>query len=711
MLTNKRHYDLWLTISLLAVLSLGISASVQGQDITPPVAKIIPKADTLFGDVRIDNYFWLRERANPEVMEYLEAENRYTEAMMKSTEKLQEQLYQELRSRIKEIDLSVPDKMDDYYYYTRMEEGKQYPVYCRKKVSLDAGEEILLDQNALAVGHDYLEIGVNKISPDHRLFAFSVDTNGSEAYTLYVKDLNSGKLLEDEIPNTYYSVEWANDNQTVFYTVLDEAKRPYKVYRHTLGSEPKKDVLVYLEPDQAYEVYLEKTRSKEYLLIKLESETTSEVRYLKADNPTEEFKVIQPRQHQMEYSVDHHADEFFIVTNDNAKNFKLMKAPVQNPSQANWKEIIAPRDSVKIDGIDAFKNYLVVYERERGLKRIRIMNLTNSEDYYIDFPESVHTFEQGKNPDFNTNLLRFTYTSLVTPKSVFDYNMDNKIRLLKKEEEVLGGYDREFYQSERIFAKAGDGTMIPISLVCKKGMIKDGKNPLYLYGYGAYGLSSEPGFLSNYLSLLDRGFIYAIAHVRGGGEMGRYWYDDGKLLHKKNTFTDFVACAEHLITEKYTSQDKLIINGVSAGGLLIGAVTNMRPDLFQAVIANVPFVDVINTMLDPSLPLTVIEYEEWGNPNQKEYYEYMKSYSPYDNAKAKAYPHILITAGLNDPRVMYWEPTKWTAKLRAYKTDKNLLLFKTKMESGHFGATGRYDELKDVAFEYAFIFEVLGIKK
>jgi oligopeptidase B len=711
MLANRKLVTLWSAIFLFSLIISCFPVCIAQPSITPPIAKIVPKADTLFGDVRIDNYFWLRDRANPEVMKYLEAENGYTEAMMKQTEEFQERLYKELLGRIKETDFSVPEKIDDYYYYARTEEGKQYPIYCRKKGSLEALEEILLDQNALAAGHNYLGIGVFKVSPNHQLLAFSVDTNGSEAFTLYVKDLNTGKLLGDEIPNTSYSAVWANDNKTIFYSILDEAKRPYKVYRHTLGTNPSEDALVYHEKDQAYEVSLGKTKNKEYLLMNLESETTSEVRYLKADHPTEDFKVVQPRQHEMEYSIEHHGDKFFIVTNDNAKNFKLMEAPVEDPSKKNWKEVIPHRDSVKIDGIDVFKNHLVVYERERGLKKIRIVNMTNNEVHYVDFPEPVYTFWQSGNPDFNTNLLRFNYTSLVTPRSVFDYNMDTKTRELKKQEEVLGGYDPSQYQSERIFAKAEDGTMIPISLVYKKGMARDGNNPLFLYGYGSYGLSSDPNFSSTRLSLLDRGFIYAIAHVRGGGEMGRYWYDDGKLLHKKNTFTDFIACAEHLIAEKYTSSDKLVISGASAGGLLIGAVTNMRPDLFKVVVAEVPFVDVLNTMLDPSLPLTVVEYEEWGNPNDKEYYYYIKSYSPYDNVVAKNYPNMLITAGLNDPRVSYWEPAKWTAKLRAKRTDQNLLLLKTKMESGHFGATGRYDYLKDVAFEYAFIFDVLGIKK
>ncbi len=597
MLTNRKLVTLWSAILLFSLIFSCFPVCIAQQSITPPIAKIIPKADTLLGDVRIDNYFWLRDRANPEVIKYLEAENEYTERVMKPTEEFQERLYKELLGRIKETDFSVPEKIDDYYYYTRTEEGKQYPIYCRKKGSLEASEEILLDQNALAVGHNYLGIGVFKVSLSHQLLAFSVDTNGSEAYTLYVKDLNTGKLLKDEIPNTYYSTVWANDNKTIFYTVLDEAKRPYKVYRHTLGTNPSEDVLVYHEKDQAYEVSLGKTKSKEYLLMNQESETTSEVRYLKADRPAEDFKVVHPRQHEMEYSIEHHGDKFFIVTNDDAKNFKLMEAPVEDPSKKNWKEVIPHRDSIKIDGIDVFKNHLVVYEREKGLKKIRILNMTNNEVHYVDFPEPVYTFWQSGNPDFNTFVLRFNYTSLVTPRSVFDYNMDTKTRELKKQEEVLGGYDPNRYQSERIFAKAEDQAMIPISLVYKKTMVKDGNNPLFLDGYGAYGASSDPIFSSNHLSLLDRGFIYAIAHVRGGGEMGRYWYDDGKLFHKKNTFTDFIACAEHLIAEKYTSSDKLVISGASAGGLLIGAVTNMRPDLFKVVIAQVPFVDVLNTML------------------------------------------------------------------------------------------------------------------
>jgi oligopeptidase B len=697
-------------VVLFSLLFSWYATVAVAQNVAPPIAEKIPKIDTSFGDIRVDNYFWLRDKNNPEVIKYLQAENKYTETVMKPTEKLQEKLYKEMLSRIKETDLSVPEKIDDYYYYTREEKGKQYRIYCRKKGSLDAKEEILLDANELARGHNYLDVGVYTVSPDHQLLAYSIDTTGAEDFTLYFKDLNTGKVLADVIPNTSYSAEWANDNQTVFYNTLDEAKRPYKLYRHILGTDPKNDALVYHEKDEAFNLDLKKSKSKAYLLMLLESETTSEDWYLDASHPDGDFKIIQPRQHEMEYSVEQHGDKFYILTNDNAKNFKLMQAPITNPSKENWKEIIPNRDSVKIDDIEVFKNHLVVYERERGLKKIQITNLTNNEVHYVDFNEPVYTFWPERNPDFNTNLLRFDYTSLITPRSVFDYDMTKRTRELKKQDEVLGGYNPSLYQSERIFAKASDGTLVPISLVYKKGMTRNGKNPLFLYGYGAYGISSEPYFSSNRLSLLDRGFIYAIAQVRGGGEMGRYWYEQGKLLNKKNTFTDFIACAEQLVAEKYTSRDELVINGGSAGGLLMGAVTNMRPDLFRIVIANVPFVDLINTMLDPSLPLTVIEYEEWGNPHEKEYYGYMRSYSPYDNVQTKAYPNMLITTSLNDPRVSYWEPTKWTAKLRALKADNNLLLLKINMGAGHGGSSGRYDYLKDIALEYAFIFKVLGIK-
>lgn len=694
-----------LQMLLLAVILMTVTSCRRKNP--PPVAKIIPHQDTVHGEIREDNYYWLRERDNPEVIEYLEAENEYTREMMAHTEELQETLYQEMVSRIKETDLDVPVRIDDTYYYTRTEEGKQYPIYCRKQGSLEAEEEVILDQNELAEGRDFLKLGVVKVSPNHQLLAFSIDTTGSETYTIHVKDLTTGRLLDDEIENTYYSVQWANDNRTLYYNVLNEARRPFQLYKHTLGAKQNDDELVHFEEDDSYYLYLTKTRSRKYLLLQLESNTTTETWYLDADNPDGNFRLMHPRQHKMEYYVEHHSDRFYIMTNDNATNFKLMQTPVHSPAKKNWREVLPHRESVKIDGVDAFRDHLVLYERENGLKQIRVTDLRTDNVHYIEFPEPVYTYWPGRNPDFNTSTLRFTYTSLVTPRSVFDYDMTTRDRELKKQYEVLGGYQPENYQSERIFATASDGTRIPMSLVYKKGLKRDGRNPCYLYGYGSYGTSMEPGFDSKRLSLLDRGFVFAIAHVRGGGEMGRPWYEDGKLLNKMNTFTDFISCAEHLITEKYTSPDKLAIGGGSAGGLLMGAVVNMRPDLFEAVVAKVPFVDVINTMLDETIPLTVIEYEEWGNPNEKEYYDYMMRYSPYDNVEAKAYPHMLITAGLNDPRVQYWEPAKWTAKLRALKTDDNLLLLKTNMGAGHSGKSGRYDYLKDVAFEYAFVLEVV----
>ena len=675
----------------------------------PPVAKAQPHQQSIHGETRLDNYHWLRQRGNPGVVEYLEAENAYTEAVMAHTKPLQEALYEEMLRRIKETDIDVPVRMDDHYYYSRTEEGKQYRIRCRKKGSLEAAEEIILDENELAKGKEYFRLGVFEVSPDHRLLAYSSDTDGSEMYTLRVKNLQTGKLLADEIPNTYYSVEWANDNRTLFYNVLDEAKRPYKLFRHVLGTDPAQDELVLHEADDAFYLGLSKTRSKKYLLARLKSNTTTEIRYLDADHPGGTFAVMVPRIQEMEYYAAHHGERFLIRTNHEAKNFRVMAAPVSDPSLENWREMIPHREDVLLEGLSAFEDHLVVYERRNGLERIRISNAENSDVHYVKFDEPVYSLGGSSNSEFRTRQLRFVYNSLTTPLSVFDYDMSARTRELKKQYEVLGGYDHSQYRSERIFATASDGVRVPISLVYKKGLAKDASNPLFLYGYGSYGHSIDPNFSSNRLSLLDRGFVYAIAHTRGGEEMGRWWYDDGKLLHTRNTFTDFIACAEHLIAEKYADPRKLVIQGGSAGGLLMGAVLNMRPDLFQAAIAAVPFVDVVNTMLDASIPLTVTEYEEWGNPNEPQFYNYIKSYSPYDNVEAKDYPHLLVTAGLNDPRVQYWEPAKWTAKLRAHKTDSNRLLLKTKMSAGHGGPSGRYERLREKAFEYAFLFDVLGI--
>ncbi len=680
-----------------------------------PVAKLKPNKSSIHGEERVDNYYWLRDKENPEVIEYLKSENEYTEAMMKHTEEFQKQLFEEMKERIKEDDISAPEKAGDYHYYFRMEKEKQYKKYFRKKLTDDTHEEPLLDVNELAKGHGYFKIGAFKVSPNHELLAYSVDTKGSEEFTIYIKNLVTGVILENRIKNAYYDLEWANDSQTFLYTVLDNSKRPFKLYYHKIETDPSNDQLIYHEKDDAYFLYLSKTRDQLYFVMSLKSNITSEIHYLKANNPEGNFSIVHPRQHKMEYYIDHLHRKFVIRTNDRAKNFKLMTSPVENPSKENWKEWIPHRDSVLLRNFEVFENHLVLHEREEGLTKIRIIDLQTNEEHNVDFLEPVYTCEQPLEPtitpEFKSEVLRFNYTSLVTPKSVFDHNMNIRKKKLIKQEEILGDYNPEKYQTKRISAKTADEKSVYISLVHKKEIEKDGTNPLLLYGYGSYGYSIDPQFLSYRISLLDRGFIFAIAHIRGGSELGRKWYDKGKLLHKKNTFTDFIACAEHLIAEKYTSSEKLCIMGGSAGGLLMGAVTNMRPDLFKTVVTLVPFVDVINTMLDPKIPLTVIEYEEWGNPIEREFYDYMKSYSPYDNLERKNYPNMLITAGLNDPRVQYWEPAKLTAKLRSLKTDSNRLLLKTHMGEGHHGKSGRYDAIKETALYYAFILDSVGIKE
>ncbi|MFW9993527.1 MAG: S9 family peptidase [Candidatus Odinarchaeota archaeon] len=683
----------------------------------PPLAEIKPRKLTIHGEEIIDNYYWLREKDNPEVIAYLEAENTYTEKMMKHAEELQEQLFSEIRSRIKEDDQSAPEKAGEYHYFSRTVKDKQYRMYYRKKNDREADEELILDQNELANGQEYHKIGFLRISPNHKLLAYAEDTNGYEKFTIRIKNLKTGELLEDTLINASDYLEWADDSKTFFYTVLNAVNQPDKVYRHVLGTDPANGELVYQEKDGEYYLFLTKTRDDLYFLITLKSKTTSEVHYLPVNTPEEKFRVINPRKHGLEYYVEHCGRRFFIRTNDKAKNFRLMEAPVEKPARENWKEIIPHRKTTMLADFEVFENHLVLHEREDGLTKINVINLETSENYYVDFPEPVYTCWSPDDkppsvakPEFKSNLLRFNYSSLKTPESVFDYDMDTKERKLVKQEEILGGYDPDKYETERIKAKAADGTKVYISLVYKKGTIKDGKNPLLLYGYGSYGYSIDPQFLSHRISLLDRGVIYSIAHIRGGSELGRHWYEQGKMLNKKNTFTDFITCAEHLINEKYTSSEKLAVLGGSAGGLLIGAAVNMKPELFKAAVAVVPFVDVINTMLDASIPLTELEYEEWGNPQEKKYYDYMKSYSPYDNVEAKNYPNLLIRAGLNDPRVQYWEPAKWTAKLRAMKTDCNLLLLKTDMSAGHSGKSGRYEALREVAFYYAFVLDQLGYK-
>jgi len=675
---------------------------------SPPIAKAVSHVTTVHGDTRVDNYFWLRDRNDPDTIAYLQAENAYAEEAMKSTGPLRASLYDEMLGRIKQADVSAPVKRDDYFYYTRTEAGKPYPIHCRKQGSLDQPEQVLLDGNDLAEGRKYFRIGNFITSPNHRLLAYSVDFEGNEMYTIRVKNLDTGELLPDEIPNTYYSLEWAQDNATFFYTVLDDALRPYKVFRHTLGVA--ENPLVYHEPDERFTLGLAGTRSRAYIFINSDSSLTSEVRYLGAHEPWGEFSVLLPRVFGTEYDVTHRGESFFIRTNDGARGFRVVEAPVADPSKPNWKEIIPGRDGITVEEVAAFQDYLVTEERQGGLTQICIRDFRTGGLHQIEFPEPAYTAGLGSNAEFNTKLLRFHYTSLVTPQSVYDYDMETRERELKKQQEVLGGYDPSLYQSERIFALAPDGVEVPISIVYKKGLVRDGRAPLLLYGYGSYGISTDPAFSSNLLSLINRGFAYAIAHVRGGMDMGKPWHEDGRLLKKKNTFTDFIAAAERLIALDYTSPAHLAITGGSAGGLLMGAVINMRPDLFTAVVTRVPFVDSLNTALDATLPLTVGEYEEFGNPQEPEFYRYMKSYAPYENVAAQEYPAILITAGLNDPRVSYWEPAKWTAKLRAMKKASRPLLLKTNLDAGHFGASGRYEYLKEIAFNYAFLLGVLGIE-
>jgi oligopeptidase B len=660
------------------------------------------------GETRVDDYFWLRDRSNPEVLDYLNAENRYTRAVMQHTEGLQELLFQEMRGRIKETDLSVPERIDDYFYYSRTEIGGQYPILCRRRGSLDDPEETLLDQNPLASDHPYFRLGASEVSPDHRLLAYSVDTSGAEEFTLCIKDLTTGELLTERIERTSHGVAWANDSQTLFYTVLDQARRPCRLYRHVVGSDSSQDPMVYFEPDASFFLDVSRTRSRRYVLLDLSSHSTSEVRFVSADHPEEPFQLVQPRRAGVEYSVTHHDDRFFITTNEAAPNFRLMEVPVASPSQEHWTPVLPYRPQVKLDSTDAFRQHLVIYEREAGLRQIRVLDLASGADHLIPFPEPVYTVRAHANPEFDTTLLRFTYTSLVTPSSVVEYDLALHSWSVRKQTEVRG-YDPALYRSERRFATAPDGTQVPVSLVYRVPLEFDGRRPLHLSGYGAYGLSYDPVFSSNSLSLLDRGFVVAVAHVRGGDEMGRAWYDGGRLLQKRSSFTDFIAAAEYLVAEGFTRSDRLVINGGSAGGLLMGAVTNLRPELFRVVLAEVPFVDVVNTMLDATLPLTVIEYDEWGNPHDPAAYSYIRSYSPYDNIESKDYPHMLVTGGLNDPRVAYWEPAKWIAKLRANKTDHNRLLLRTNMGAGHGGASGRYDFLREVAFKYAFMLDVLGL--
>jgi oligopeptidase B len=674
----------------------------------PPRAKIVPKAIENHGDKRIDNYFWLREKENPEVRAYLEAENAYTAAVMKDTEDLQKKIYEEIVGRIQETDTSAPTRYDGWLYYTRTEKGKNYPIFCRKQGE-SAAEQILIDANQLAEGTKYFSIGIYSTSTDHKVLAYGTDTEGNEELTVRFKDLATGKLLGDELLKVSYGFEWAADNKTVFYVTEDAARRPYRLMRHTLGTPQAADTVLYEEKDERFRVGVEKTRSRAFILLGIASATSSEVHVLDANSPAGSFRLLVPRATDVEYDVAHHGDRFFIRTSDGAKTFRLVEAPVSDPSKKNWKELIPGRKDVTLEEVDAYKDHLVTVERDQGLRKIRIRRFSTGAEHFVEFPEPSYTMFAGGSADYDTTLLRFNYSSLTTPSSSFDYDMNTRQRTLVKRQPVLGGFDPSRYKTERMLAAAPDGTKVPVSLVYRKDLFKkDGSNPTLLYGYGSYGIPSDPGFNSQAISLLDRGFVYAIAHIRGGGDLGKLWHEDGRMLNKRNSFTDFIASAELLVRERYTSPSKLGILGGSAGGLLMGAVVNLRPDLFGAVIAKVPFVDVMSTMMDATLPLTVGEYEEWGNPADAKYYSYMRSYSPYDNIERQNFPNLLVTAGLNDPRVSYWEPAKWVAKLRALKKDNNLLLLKTNMSAGHGGASGRYEKFKETALDYAFLLKTLA---
>jgi len=679
--------------------------------IIPPRAKKIKKELHHHGEIRVDDYFWMNDRENPEVIKYLEQENNYNREMTAHTEQFQKDLFEEMKSRIKEDDASVPYKHNGYWYYVRFETGKDYPIYARKKETLEAPEEILFNVNDMAQGHSYYKLtGVN-VSPDNKLVAFGVDNVSRRKYTIQIKNLETNEILPLKIETTTGSSTWANDNKTLFYTRKDEETlRSNQIFQHILGEDPEKDMLVYQEEDETYNAYVYKTKSDKYVVIGSSSTLSDEYRILDADQPRGEFQLFQERCRGLEYSIFHFENHFYILTNkDEAVNFKLMKTSINALDKKNWKEVLAHREDVLVEDIDIFKEYLVVSERSKGLNHIRVMRWDETDDYYLPFDNETYTTSTGTNPDFDTHILRYGYNSLTTPTSIIDFNMKTKEGVVMKEQSVLDkSFRKENYISERIWATAKDGTQVPISLVYKKGIQRDGKNPVLQYAYGSYGHTVDPSFSTTRLSLLNRGFVFAIAHIRGGEYLGRNWYEDGKMLQKKNTFTDFIDCTQYLIDQKWSSPQHMYAMGGSAGGLLMGVVLNEAPHLYHGVIAAVPFVDVVSTMLDDSIPLTTGEYDEWGNPNEKEYYDYMKSYSPYDNVKAQDYPNILITTGFHDSQVQYWEPAKWTAKLRELKTDKNILLFHINMDAGHGGASGRFEALKEVAEDYAFLLDLEG---
>ncbi|WP_347051770.1 S9 family peptidase [Flavobacterium olei] len=682
-------------------------------DISAPKAKIIPKTLKKHKESRVDNYFWLNNRENPEVIEYLNQENSYYENMTSHTKNLQNSLFEEMKARIKEDDSSVPYFYNGYFYITRFETGQDYPIFARKKGSLSAEEEILFNCNEMAKGYAYFKLGGLSISPDNKFASFGVDLVGRRIYTIQIKNLETNEILADRIENVTGASVWANDNNTIFYVRQDETTlRADKVFRHKLQTDSKDDVLVYNETDDTFNVSISKEKSRKYIVIGSGSTLTTEYRILNSDHPDGEFQVFQPRVRGLEYSISHYEDSFYILTNkDKATNFKLMKTPENKTGKKNWVDLIPHREDVLLEDIEIFKNYLVVEERSNGLNHIRIMPWNEEPDYYLPFGSETYNAYTTTNVDFDTDILRYSYQSLATPSSVIDFNMKTKTKEILKEQQVLGGkFDKENYIEERVWATARDGVKVPISMVYRKGLEKNGKNPLLLYAYGSYGITMDTYFSSTRLSLLDRGFVYAIAHIRGGEDLGRQWYEDGKLLKKKNTFTDFIDCSKFVIDQKYTSPEHLYAEGGSAGGLLMGVIVNEAPELYNGVIAQVPFVDVITTMLDDSIPLTTGEYDEWGNPNNKKYYDYMLSYSPYDNVKAQDYPNMYVSTGLHDSQVQYWEPAKWVAKLREIKTNNNLLFLDINMDAGHGGASGRFEALKDLAKEFSFLLDLEKIE-
>lgn len=675
-----------------------------------PEAKKIPFEITTHGDTRVDNYYWMRDldRKDPAILAHLEAENVYTKAKLKHTESLQDELFNELKGRIKQTDESVPYLYDGYYYYTRFEEGHEYPIHCRKEGSLDAEEQIMIDVNALAEGYNYYQAAGNSISTNSMILAFSEDTLSRRIYTIRFKDLSTGAFLEDRIEGTAGGCTWANDNKTIFYTVKDPVTlRSYKVFKHTLGTPTSEDVEVYHEKDESFYVGVGKFKSKKWLYIHSGATVSDEYSILDADQPSGTWKVFQPRERDLEYGLSHFNNDFYILTNkDDATNFKLMKTAEDKTSIDQWKEVIAHRKDVLLEDFDVFEKHLVLTEKSNAQSAIRIINWLTKDDHYITFNEEAYAVQSTVNPEFKTQKLRFNYTSMTTPSSVFEYDMETKDRVLLKQQEILGGFDKNDYIAKRIWTTARDGAKVPMSLVYHKSTTIDKNTPLLFYGYGSYGITIDPGFSPSRLSLLNRGFVFCIAHIRGSQTMGRAWYEDGKMLKKQNTFNDFIDCAENLIALGYTSPEHLYAMGGSAGGLLMGAIINMRPDLWNGIIAAVPFVDVVTTMLDESIPLTTGEFDEWGNPKEEAYYHYIKSYSPIDNIEAKDYPSMLITTGLHDSQVQYWEPAKWVAKLRELKTDSNDILFHINMEFGHTGASGRFEIFHEIALEYAFLLDL-----